>query len=74
MSDSATIVALADVILELLGDDLRRRELAGMAQQLMNENRGVTERTLRAISPLLAAPTTIGESATSFRAKSAPVA
>jgi 3-deoxy-D-manno-octulosonic-acid transferase len=74
MSDSATIVELADVILELLGDDLRRSELAGMAQKLMSENRGATERTLRAISPLLAAPATAGESATSFRAKSAPVA
>jgi len=74
MSDSATIVELADVILELLGDDGRCSELAGMAQKLMSENRGATERTLRAINSLLATPATVGESASSFRAKSAPVA
>jgi hypothetical protein len=74
MSDSASIVELADAVLELLGDQQRCRELTGMAQQLMSENRGATERTLRAINPLLATPATVAESASSFRAKSAPVA
>jgi 3-deoxy-D-manno-octulosonic-acid transferase len=74
MSDSATIIELADAVSELLADQQRCRELTGMAQQLMSENRGATERILRAINPLLATPATVSESASSFRAKSAPVA
>lgn len=74
MSESATMVELADVILELLGDPARRRELAAGAQKLVSENRGTTERTLRSLEPLLATPAQTAPSVRSFHAKSAPIA
>jgi 3-deoxy-D-manno-octulosonic-acid transferase len=52
-SDSAMIVELADVLLELLGDRSRRRELGELAQRLVIENRGATERTLESLRYLL---------------------
>jgi len=61
-TDSATIIQLADVILELLGDRGRRRELGELAQQLVNENRGATERTLESLRFLLVhSPSPLGE-------------
>lgn len=74
MSDSATIVELTDVIVELLGDEKRRRQLAKSAQQLMNENRGATQRTLASIHSLLVSPSRTADSSSSMRARGAPVA
>jgi 3-deoxy-D-manno-octulosonic-acid transferase len=56
MTDSAAPAALADVILQLLADSSKRNELATHAQRLVEENRGATERTLRALRPLLSSP------------------
>jgi 3-deoxy-D-manno-octulosonic-acid transferase len=74
MSDSATIVELADVILDLLADPAKRSELGQLAQSLVNENRGATERTLQLLSPMLSNPANIAEAVGSPGANSAPVA
>ena len=74
MSDSATIVELADVILELLGDEKRCRELATSAQKLMGENRGATRRTLESLHSLLITSARAADSSSSMRARGAPVA
>lgn len=74
MSDSATIVELANVISELLTDPARRRELGGLAQSLVNENRGATERTLESLSSILSNPASAVERVGSLRANSAPIA
>jgi 3-deoxy-D-manno-octulosonic-acid transferase len=54
LSDSATIVQLTEVTLNLLNDEARRDELGRAALTLVNENRGATERTLKALAPILA--------------------
>jgi 3-deoxy-D-manno-octulosonic-acid transferase len=54
LSESATIVQLTEAILNLLNDDARREELGAAARKLVNENRGATERTLKALAPILA--------------------
>lgn len=52
-SDSETTGLLASALEELLRDPARRRELGRRAQNLVNENRGATERTVNAVLPLL---------------------
>jgi 3-deoxy-D-manno-octulosonic-acid transferase len=52
-SDSAAIVELANVISELLADPTSRRELGTRARNLVNENRGATERTLESLRSML---------------------
>jgi len=74
MSDSAAIVELANVISELLADPARRRELGGLAQSLVNENRGATERTLESLSSILSNPASAVERVGSLSANSAPIA
>lgn len=74
MSDSAAIVELANVISELLADPARRRELGGLAQSLVNENRGATERTLESLSSILSNPASTVERVGSLSANSAPIA
>ena len=74
MSDSATIVELADVILDLLGDPAGRNELGKLAQRLVQENRGATERTLQLLTPILSNPARIVEPVGSLSADSAPIA
>ena len=73
MSDSAVIVELANVILDLLADPGRRRELGSLAQALVNENRGATERTLESISPLLSNPAAVVEDVDSMSATGGPL-
>jgi 3-deoxy-D-manno-octulosonic-acid transferase len=72
MSDSAAIVALADMITGLLADPARRRELGRLAQDLVNENRGATERTLESLSTILSNPASAVEQAGSLSANNAP--
>jgi 3-deoxy-D-manno-octulosonic-acid transferase len=72
-SDSATMVELADMILELLGDEKRRRELATSAQKLMIENRGATRHTLVALHSLFVTRARAADSSSSTR-EGAPVA
>jgi 3-deoxy-D-manno-octulosonic-acid transferase len=74
MSDSATIVELANVILDLLADPAQRSELGRVAQSLVDENRGATERTLQLLNPILSKPANIIGAVDSSGAKSAPVA
>jgi 3-deoxy-D-manno-octulosonic-acid transferase len=72
-SDSAAIVELANVISELLADPARRRELGGLAQRLVSENRGATERTIKSLSSILSNPANGIERDGSLRAKSGPI-
>jgi 3-deoxy-D-manno-octulosonic-acid transferase len=73
-SDSAAIIELADVILELLADPARRLKLGSLARSLVNENSGATERTLQSLSSLLSNPANVVERAGSPLAKDAPIA
>jgi 3-deoxy-D-manno-octulosonic-acid transferase len=73
-SDSATIVELANTISELLADPARRHELGRLAQSLVSENRGATERTLQLLEPILGSPANISEVTGPLRANSAPIA
>ncbi len=72
-SDSAAIVELANVISELLADPARRLKLGALAQDLVNENRGATERTLQSLSSILSNPASV-ERVGSLNANSAPIA
>ena len=74
VSDSAAIVDLADVISELLANVARRHELVKLAQGLVNENRGATERTLQRLNSLLATPSGNIADPASVRASGAPMA
>jgi 3-deoxy-D-manno-octulosonic-acid transferase len=75
MSDSAAIVELTHLISDLLADPARRRKLGELAQSLVNENRGATERTLESLSPILSNPASVGdERAGSLSANRAPIA
>jgi len=59
LSESATIVQLTDVILNLLNDEARREELGAAARKLVSENRGATKRTLNVLAPILSAARTV---------------
>jgi 3-deoxy-D-manno-octulosonic-acid transferase len=61
VSDSATIVELANVITELLADSTRRREMGERARNLVDENRGATARTIESLSSILTGPTGAAE-------------
>ncbi|HKB68794.1 MAG TPA: 3-deoxy-D-manno-octulosonic acid transferase [Pyrinomonadaceae bacterium] len=74
MSDSATIVELGNEISELLINPARRREIGALAQRLVTENRGATERTLRAIDSMIASAPNASQSPDSSRADSASIA
>lgn len=50
-----TIKALATAIDDLLADDARRLEMQTKAKQLVEQNRGATERTIQFLEPILAA-------------------
>jgi 3-deoxy-D-manno-octulosonic-acid transferase len=73
-SDSVAMVELARVISNLLVDPDGRRKLGVLAQSLVNENRGATERTLKSLSPILSNPAKVIERVGSLSAKSAPIA
>ena len=53
MSDSAASVELGITISELLNDPAKAREIGAMAQSLVKDNRGATDRTLRALDPII---------------------
>jgi 3-deoxy-D-manno-octulosonic-acid transferase len=74
MSDSATIVELGNAISELLVNPARGREIGALAQRLVTENRGATERTLRALDSMIAPAPNASPNAGSLRADSAPIA
>ncbi len=74
MSDSAAIAELASTISDLLVDPDRVRKIGSLAQSLVNENRGATERTLQLLEPILGSPETVSEVTGPLRANSAPLA
>jgi 3-deoxy-D-manno-octulosonic-acid transferase len=74
MSDSATIIELGNAISELLANPGRGREIGALAQRLVTENRGATERTLRAIDSLIASTPNASQSPDSSRAGGASIA
>ncbi|MEP6819016.1 MAG: 3-deoxy-D-manno-octulosonic acid transferase [bacterium] len=74
MSDSATIVELANTISELLLDPARSREIGSLAQSLVSENRGATERTLQLLESILGSPASVSEVTGPLGANSAPIA
>jgi 3-deoxy-D-manno-octulosonic-acid transferase len=74
VSDFEATIELANTISSLLADQSRRHELGVRARRLVEENRGATERTLRALGPLLANPAKPAETVGSLSANSAPIA
>ncbi len=74
MSDSATIVELGNTIAELLVNPARAREIGALAQRLVTENRGATERTLQALDSMIASAANASPNPGSLRAGSAPIA
>lgn len=73
LSESATIVQLTDVILNLLNDETRREKLGAAARKLVSENRGATKRTLNVLAPILSAART-SRAAKSQAERTGPVA
>jgi 3-deoxy-D-manno-octulosonic-acid transferase len=71
MSDSAAIVALANTISELLDNPARGREIGRLAQSLVSENRGATERTLRSLDSIITTAANASPGPRSLRANSA---
>ena len=51
---------LAAVLLELLSDERRRREISKRARLVCSQNRGATERTIEAIAKILSEPKAAG--------------
>lgn len=74
MPDSEAPLALAGVISQLLADSDKRDKLGKLAQRLVKENRGATERTLQLLTPLLSNPARIVAPVGSLSADSAPIA
>jgi len=72
MSDSAAIVELANTISELLANPTRAREIGSLAQRLVNENRGATDRTVQLLESILGSPEAVSEVIGPLRANSAP--
>ena len=72
MSDSAAIVALANTISELLDHPARGREIGRLAQSLVSENRGATERTLRSLDSIITTAANASPGPRSLRVNSAP--
>jgi len=73
MSDSAAIVELANLISQLLADPTSRRKLGTRARNLVNENRGATERTLESLNSMLSNHASVAKRV-SLSASSAPIA
>ena len=74
MSDSATIVELGNAISELLVNPARGREIGALAQRLVAQNGGATERTLRALDSMIASTPNTSPRTDSLAADSAPIA
>ena len=74
LSDWKATMDLAKVISELLANPARRLELGARARELVNENRGATERTLQSLAPILSQPAKVTDRAASLGARCAPIA
>jgi len=74
MSDSATIVELGNAISEWLVNPTKGRQMGALAQRLVTENRGATERTLRALDSMIAPAPNASPNSGSLRADSSPIA
>ena len=74
VSDSEATVELENVISELLAHPERRQELGERARNLVNENRGSTQRTLELLNSILPNASITVESESALRAHSAPTA
>jgi 3-deoxy-D-manno-octulosonic-acid transferase len=72
MSDSATMVELANTISDLLANPARAHEIGALAQNLVRANRGATERTLRSLDSMIATAATASTNSGSLRGHSAP--
>ena len=55
LSESAMIIELADVISDLLGNPARRKELGGLAYDLVDHNRGATAHSVDALASFITA-------------------
>jgi 3-deoxy-D-manno-octulosonic-acid transferase len=73
MPAAEATVQLANAISELIANPARRLELGKRARQLVNENRGATERTLQSLDAMLAMPAAASASPGSLSANNAPV-
>lgn len=74
MSDSAAIIALGNVISELLANPDRRKELGERARRLVAQNRGATERTLDLLSSIFPNSSNVGEQMAPHSIQGAPTA
>jgi len=73
MSDSATIVELGNEISELLANPAKRRELGALAQRLVTENGGATERTLRALDSMITSAANASPGPAALKANNTPI-
>ncbi|MGH9874240.1 MAG: 3-deoxy-D-manno-octulosonic acid transferase, partial [Pyrinomonadaceae bacterium] len=73
VSDSATIIELANTVFELLDNPARAREIGRLAQNLVSENRGATERTLRSLDSIIATAANASTGSSSLRVDGAPM-
>jgi hypothetical protein len=64
MPDSDTTMELQKLFAALLGDNDKRRMLGERARQLVNKNRGATERTMESLKTLLPFPVAPADSST----------
>jgi 3-deoxy-D-manno-octulosonic-acid transferase len=55
LSETEAPSELSNVLGELFADDNRRRTIAGNARAALEKNRGATARTIKLLSPILAA-------------------
>lgn len=67
MPDSDTTLELEKLFSALLADHDKRRALGERARQLVNQNRGATERTMESLKKLLANPVAPADKATLHR-------
>lgn len=74
LSDSEATLDLANLISQLTTDPTRRRELGTRARDLVNENRGATERTLESLNSMLSNPASAVERVGALSASSVPIA
>jgi 3-deoxy-D-manno-octulosonic-acid transferase len=72
MPEAEAPAELATVISELLADPARRERIGALAQNLVNQNRGATHRTVRLLEPLLLLPSKRVEEIDSVRVQRAP--
>ena len=73
-SDSAAIVALSDVIAELLADPRRGQELGERARSLVSENRGATARTVELLASIVPKASSAAENVSSLHIQGPPTA